>query len=387
MVAECPAGPEGVEVLRRAVSAVLSGGEAIALLPGYAPAPMREALLRDLRQAEPVGKGRLLCPTSGSTGASHWVVLPAEALHRAAVARDAHQGGSSAWLLGLPPATAAGVAAAARSVRTDSPLHCWHGVGGGRFEAEGFTADAAALLDRAEAAGVPARASVVATQLARLLDAAAATAADGPAAHDATEILRRFDAVLVGGGPLAPRLRERAMAAGVPVVATYGMTETAGGCVYDGRPTPGVDVTLLDGQVLLAADCLAERYLTAPLPKVGDAFATGDRGRWREERLEILGRLDDVVTVRGANVDLAAVRAVVADVVGVRESTVVAMPDPAGGARLRAVVVGEALPAQVRTLVAERLGAAAVPEVLVASALPRLPGGKVDLRRLAKGTE
>ena len=64
---------------------------------------------------------------------------------------------------------------------------------------------------------------------------------------------------------------------------------------------------------------MAERYLTAPLPKVGDAFATGDRGRWREERLEILGRLDDVVTVRGANVDLAAVRAVVADVVGVRE--------------------------------------------------------------------
>ena len=54
--------------------------------------------------------------------------------------------------------------------------------------------------------------------------------------------------MLLGGGPIDPGLRARAEAAGVRVVATYGSSETCGGCVYDGVPLDGVEVDLERGR-------------------------------------------------------------------------------------------------------------------------------------------
>src|SRR5690606_4157043 len=93
-------------------------------------------------------------------------------------------------------------------------------------------------------------------QLRRVLDA-------GP---DATEPLRRLTAILLGGARTPDPLLERARAAGLRVTTTYGMTETAGGCVYDGVPLPGVRVrTEADGRILLGGPMLATGYLDDPV--------------------------------------------------------------------------------------------------------------------------
>ena len=92
--------------------------------------------------------------------------------------------------------------------------------------------------------------SLVPTQLHRMLDDDAETAA-----------LRSLRTVLLGGGPIEPGLRERAAAAGVSVVATYGSAETAGGCVYDGVGLDGVALKVdADGRLLVAGPMLFDRY-------------------------------------------------------------------------------------------------------------------------------
>ncbi len=76
--------------------------------------------------------------------------------------------------------------------------------------------------------------------------------------------LTRFDAVLIGGGPLAPELRAEAESYGIRIVQTYGMSETCGGCVYDGRPLDGVEVRIDDGEVQLRGPVLFDGYEGEP---------------------------------------------------------------------------------------------------------------------------
>jgi O-succinylbenzoic acid--CoA ligase len=96
--------------------------------------------------------------------------------------------------------------------------------------------------------------SLVPTQVIRLLD--------HPGGADA---LRTFDAVLVGGAAMPPRLRARAERARVHLVATYGMSETAGGCVYDGRALPRTEVELdEEARILLGGPTIAHGYLGLP---------------------------------------------------------------------------------------------------------------------------
>ena len=146
--------------------------------------------------------------------------------------------------------------------------------------------------------------SVVPTQLTRALADPATTAA-----------LRRFDAVLLGGAAADPALLTRA--AGTPasrVVTTYGMSETCGGCVYDGVPLDGVDVTVDERRT--AGDRSARRvfagYRLDPAATadalVDGRLVTRDRGRVAPTGgVEVLGRVDDVVISGGLNVDLAVV--------------------------------------------------------------------------------
>ena len=92
--------------------------------------------------------------------------------------------------------------------------------------------------------------SLVATQLAKALTDTAAAAA-----------LAELDAVLLGGGPAPPRVLDAAAAAGITVVRTYGMSETAGGCVYDGVPLDGVQLRVADGgRIVIGGATLAKGY-------------------------------------------------------------------------------------------------------------------------------
>src|SRR5690606_32126246 len=124
--------------------------------------------------------------------------------------------------------------------------------------------------------------SLVPTQLHRVL-----------ASPRGTTALADFDAVLVGGAATDPGLLEAARAAGARIVRTYGMTETAGGCVYDGVPLEGIQVELDDdGRILLAGPVLATGYLDEPA-LTARTFVERDGERWL--RTDDLGALADGV--------------------------------------------------------------------------------------------
>jgi O-succinylbenzoic acid--CoA ligase len=220
--------------------------------------------------------------------------------------------------------------------------------------------------------------SLVPTQLHRMLDDASST-----------EVLRTFTTVLVGGAAVPTDLRRRAAAAGVHVVATYGMSETCGGCVYDGMPLDGVGVVVgAQGRIRLRGAVLFDGYdgrpdLTAEVMRDG-WFVTSDLGRIDEDgRLQVLGRVDDVVVTGGVNVPAPVVAARLREHPGVAAAEVVGVPDDEWGQRLVAFVVGRLTLEDARSWVAERHPRTWAPRQLVAlDAVPLLDNGKVDRRRL-----
>ena len=200
--------------------------------------------------------------------------------------------------------------------------------------------------------------------------------------------------MLVGGAALEPGLRAEADAAGVRVVATYGMSETAGGCVYDGIPLDGVQVRLgADAGIRIGGPTLASGYLGRPELTAaafdGGWFRTGDQGHWRRGRLEVLGRLDDVIITGGEKVAPAAVERVLLAQPGVRAACVVGLPDPEWGTVVAAAVVLDPVaavePARLPDAVRAVLGPAAVPRRLRAlPGLPLLGMGKPDRAAVAE---
>jgi O-succinylbenzoic acid--CoA ligase len=177
----------------------------------------------------------------------------------------------------------------------------------------------------------------------------------------------------------------------VPVVRTYGSSETAGGCVYDGVPLAGVAVRVQDGEVQLSGPTLADGYLGDPertaavfLEEPAQRwYRTGDAGTWDGERLRVTGRLDDVIVSGGEKVSLGLVEATVRDLPGLGEAVVVRTGDPEWGEVPVVVTTAPVDLAVLRRAVAERLGRAAAPRrVLVVEAIPLLASGKPDRIRL-----
>jgi O-succinylbenzoic acid--CoA ligase len=349
-----------------AVRAALDGRSPVAVLPDGPPAVV-EAARTALRPEEPLEPGAdLVVVTSGSTGRGRGVLLSAAALRASATATHARLGGPGAWLLALPVSAIAGLQVLCRSV-----------LAGTRPEvlAKGEPlADAVRRMPQARR-----YTALVPTQLRRFLD-------EEPAA------LGSFDAVLVGGAATDAGLLARARTAGVSVVTTYGMTETAGGCVYDGQPLDGVRVRVTDG-VELAGPTLALGYRLDPAATeaafAGGWFRTRDAGTLDVDgRLTVTGRLDDVVITGGVNVAPGAVETVLREHPDVADAVVFGRPDATWGHRVVATVVPTpgatpALP-ELREWVSDRLGRPAAPRQLhVLDALPLLHTGKPDRRAVA----
>ena len=321
------------------------------------------ALLREWDEAD--DPAPLSVETSGSTGTPKRVLLSRAAMRASADATHSRLGGPGQWLLNLPPPYVAGLQVLFRSVRAGTdPV-----VQDGSFE------EAAAAMT-----GSRRYVSLVPTQLLRLLD--------GNALSD-------FDTVLVGGARLDPGLRARAVDAGVRVVSTYGMSETCGGCVYDGRPLDGVAVKIgADARVRIAGPVLFSGYdgqpeLTAAA-KEGDWLVTQDLGRIDHDGLlEVTGRVDDVVISGGVNVPAPAVAARLRAHPAVRDAEVVGVPHPEWGQAVVAVLVGDVALDDVRAWVAAEHPRTWAPRrVVPVAALPLLPNGKVDrlaVERIAAG--
>ncbi|MGH8903648.1 MAG: AMP-binding protein [Egibacteraceae bacterium] len=358
VVLELPPGSALADALRTA----LGGGPAILPLDPGLPPHERNRLLTALRPDAPIHPDvAVVIATSGSTGASKGVELTAAALEasaRASLARLQAQPGDR-WLCCLPTSHIAGIQVLVRALMlgTDPLIHQ-------RF-------DIAAVAE-ADATHV----SLVPTMLLRLLDAGVDVA--------------RFGCILLGGADAPAGLLDRARAVGARIVTTYGMTETAGGCVYDGRPLDGVDVRVgEDGRIRVRGPVLARGYRGRPLLDAeafrDGWFCTADLGRWAPDgRLEVLGRADDVIVTGGENVAAATVAGLLAEHPDVAEAAVVGRRDREWGQRVVAVVVPAdpceppALDA-LRRFVAERAtGAHAPRELVLVDALPLLPSGKLD---------
>ncbi len=307
--------------------------------------------------------------TSGSTGEAKDVVLSHAAVMASAHAALDRLGGPGQWLSAIPATGVGGLQVLVRSIVAGiEPV---------------FDDEHDSLAAAIEAmTGDRRYASLVPTQLHRL-------AAD-------LAVLAPLDAVLIGGAATPAALLEKARDAGVSVVRTYGMSETCGGCVYDGMPLDGVRVRIDDEhQVHLAGPVLFEGYGDPGRPTnvVDGWFATDDLGEIKDGRLRITGRSDDVIISGGVNIALPAVTEVLRQHDGVGDAVAVGVPDAEWGSRVVAYLV----PADAVCLdglrldeVRDAVEAAGLPrtwaprEVVLVDALPLLPGGKVD-RQALKG--
>lgn len=308
-------------------------------------------------------------PTSGSTGEPKTVLLDADALTTSAQATHERLGGPGTWLLALPTDHIAGVQVLVRSIVAGTDPGVLDMSKG--FRAMGFAHAARPVLDE------PGRhyTALVPTQLSRLV------VGEGPG----LEALRQFDGVLIGGAATPPKLLEQARALGVQVVTTYGMSETAGGCVYDGEPLRDVSLRT-DDVIEISGPVLALGYRGSAEP-FGEWFRTGDLGRLREGRLEVLGRADDVIVTGGEKVPPVLVERALATVEGVLEACVVGIPDDEWGQVVAAVVVARGEEPSVDDLkaaVTRDVSRAAAPKLVrFVSELPLRGPGKVDRTAVA----
>jgi len=295
--------------------------------------------------------------TSGTTGQPKGVVLThaavkasAEATSRAVQANPS----TDAWLACLPPAHIGGLSVITRALHTGTKLVTHRGFDAGAVTAavdEGVTL--VSLVTRALAEIDPAL----------------------------------FRIVVIGGAAPPPDRPAN-------VLATYGMTETGSGIVYERRPIDGVELRI-DGneQIHVRGPMLLRAYRTAeadtdPMDGAG-WFPTGDLGTFAEDgSLRVFGRSGEVIVTGGEKVWPERTEQLLSGIVGVREVAVTGRPHPEWGAELVALVVAEPGASidleQLREAVKSELPVWYAPRILsLVDALPRTGLGKI--RRHALG--
>ena len=363
-----------------ALEGVLDGRDTAMLpIPG-GDLRQSDLLTTSLRVGEEIDDDiALVISTSGTTGVPKGAMLTAPALIASATATHDRLGGPGNWLLALPAIHIAGVQVLVRSVLAGTvPVEM--------DVSQGF--DLADVPAAVAAMGAGRRyASLVSTQLAKALTDAAATAA-----------LAELDAVLLGGGPAPRPVLDGAAAAGITVARTYGMSETAGGCVYDGVALDGVEVRIDapqgPGRIVLGGATLAKGYRNRsdpdPFAEAG-WFRTDDVGVLDDAGvLSVLGRIDDGITTGGLTVLPQVVETVLTTHPAIIDCAVFGLPDDRLGQRVAAaitVALGTAAPtlAEVRDHVSVSLDPTAAPrELHVVDDLPRRGIGKLDRRALVR---
>jgi O-succinylbenzoic acid--CoA ligase len=337
--------------LRDALARALSGGPAVAL-----------AALPHEKVGEDVA---LLIETGGSTGTPKIVALSASAMKASARLSNQALGATKGdcWSLSLPLNHIAGVNQLLRSIDNDSdPL-----VKGAEFI------------------------SIVPTQLYRALRARG----------EQFELLANAKKVLIGGAAVPAQLLQEAASAGIPLVTSYGMTEMCGGCIYDGRALPGVEVKFINGKtVALKGPMQAEGYFDddygTETSFVDGWFITSDEGELSSDgKLVVHGRSDDVIISGGEKLSPNRVADLLRENFPTSEILVMGVPDKEWGESLRVIMTisndhhGPMLP-QIRELVAQGISKVAAPRsLLLLSELPVKANGKIDHQFLAnaKATE
>ena len=343
-------------------------------------------------QAEPL----LVIYTSGSSGRPKGVVLSRRAVLASAQASAENLGwrDDDRWLLNLPLGHVGGFSILTRCLAARRCVVLSEQTG---FSPEGF----AAQVDRHRIT----LASLVPTMLHRLLALAPPWT---PPPH--------LRAVLLGGAGAPAQMLARAAERGIPILTTYGMTETCSqvatqsyselqeGLRGDGRLGAGsllgktalgnTEIRIADGEIQVRGSCLMTGYLPLgekPSPFLdGGWFPTGDLGTLDEAgRLHVLGRKGDRIITGGENVDPAEVEGVLRLHPGIRDTCVVGVEHPEWGQQVCAALVldphdwpgDEALTAWLSTRLA---GFKRPRRWSVLDALPLLPSGKVNRRAVTR---
>ena len=191
--------------------------------------------------------------------------------------------------------------------------------------------------------------------------------------------LRRIDAsvfrkILLGGSSVPHDLPPN-------VITTYGMTETMGGVVYDGRALDGVALRIIDDEIHIKSPSLMRCYRHGP--NTPEWFATGDLGKFGSSGLlEVLGRRGDLIVSGGEKVWPKPVEDVLLEHSEVLDCAVRGLPDAQWGSRVVAwVVTGDSPPPaqELQELVRQRLSPIHTPkEIRFVDHIPRTALGKID---------
>ncbi|MDO3650091.1 o-succinylbenzoate--CoA ligase [Nocardia mangyaensis] len=342
--------------------------------PAWLPIPTtdrREArrLSDALKPGDPIDDDvALVVTTSGTTGIPKGALLGAEALRASGNATHDRLGGPGSWLLALPTHHIAGIQVLLRSILAGTEPTVLDVSGGFLPEA----------LDGAVGAmrGPRRYTALVPTQLIKSLDSPVAAKA-----------LAELDAVLVGGAATPLPVYDRARELGINVVRTYGMSETCGGCVYEGVPLDGARIRIEDGRVILGGAMIARGYRNLPdHPAFAEPgwFRTEDAGTFDDGVLSITGRLDEAIMTGGLLVIPQVVEAVLANHPGIRECIVLGLPDERLGQRVAVAIVptpGATPPTleELRVHVVAELDSIAAPrELAVLDEIPLRGPGKPD---------
>ena len=291
--------------------------------------------------------------TSGTTGTSKEVLLTSTALISSARASNTFIGAKpgQTWSLLLPLTHVAAVNVIVRSMElgtTPIDLRDFNG----DYPKANYTA-------------------IVPTQLFRALNGD----------QRLLDHLKSANAVLVGGAALSSSLRNQAELAGIKVVTTYGMTETCGGCVYDGTALDGIEIEIRNGRI-----CIKGSVLAASIALNDGWFETNDLGHYDNQQLVVTGRADDVIISGGENLSLNAVENSLFVAFPTTQFAAFSVEDPQWGQSLHIAVVGTISDDEISMHLEKNLGHFAKPKgIHHMTSLPLLGIGKIDRKSLAEG--
>ena len=328
------------ELMARIAKALVSDGPALALSP--------------IEAATVTSRTALVVTTTGSSGTPKVVGLSASALLTSARSSNKYLGAGhgSTWSLLLPLNHIAGINVLIRSLESGTTPVNLLGYQG-KFPKVDFTA-------------------IVPTQLFRALNGDA----------NLLQHLQSAKAVLVGGAALTQQLRSQADAAGINVIETYGSTETSGGCVYNGAPLEGVEISVgKDKRIAIKGKVVAHELVAED-----GWYYTSDAGHFEGAKLVIDGRIDDIVISGGENVSLTAIDQVIAQTFPEIQSASFALSDSEWGQSVHLAIVGadNSIEESIQKTLQQELGAASkIKGFHHLQELPLIGIGKID--RVALG--
>ncbi len=329
------------ELMARIAKALVSDGPALSLSKtSTSSVPARTALI---------------VTTTGSSGIAKEIELSAGSLLASAKASNKYLGAESGskWSLLLPLNHIAGINVLIRSLELGTTPTNLIGYEG-KYPKVDFTA-------------------IVPTQLYRAL-------------HGDENLLQHLQsarAVLVGGAALTSQLREAAKASGINAIETYGSTETSGGCIYDGVPLDGVEISIgEDRQISIKGKCVAYQLADSE-----GWYHTSDAGRIEDGRLIVEGRIDDVIITGGENVSLNSIEQLISSNFPDIQLAAFVIDDEQWGAAIQLAIVGPHQPneAAIQELLQSQLGPAAkIKGFHYLEELPTVGIGKVDRAALGR---